>query len=103
MAGLAAAYCFGGLPAPVTFQLYFNRSPSASIVPAADRVISNGTVPPCLLVEAVTVGLRLPALYSIRTSLALSLLPNQTLPYSNTYRSPSGPNFISIGSIGWYD
>ena len=75
-------------------------SPSKSRVPAADSVARNGTVPPMRLADARAFGARFPALYSIRTSFASSLFWNQRLPYSRTYRSPSGPNLRSIGSIG---
>src|SRR5579863_2840761 len=82
---------------------YFSESPSKSLLPAADSFTFRGTAPPRTLVVACTNGVRAPELYSIRTSFELSLFLNQLLPYSNTYKSPFGPNLISMGSIGWYD
>src|SRR4051812_38834337 len=103
MDGFGSLYVLVVLPLSVTMvHSYFKESLSKSRLPAAERLTFSGTVPPCTLAAACTSGVRLPELYSIRTSLELSLFLNQLLPYSRTYKSPFGPNLISIGSMGWY-
>ncbi len=80
-------------------HVYRNESSSKSVVPDEASVMRRGTAPAGLSTPAATTGLRLPAVYSMRTRRASSLPENQRVPYSSMYRSPLGPNSMSIGLL----